>query len=284
MGGTIPGGGRYFFSNWDEAIERLYATISDGVIVIDEFPYLAKASPALPSLLQRALDPGGAARNSRTKLLLCGSAISVMGHLLDGNAPLRGRASLELVVKPMDYRTAAQFWGIDNDPHLAASVHAIVGGTPAYRHEFVDSDAPTSRSDFDNWVMRTALNPAAPLFREARYLLAEETEIREPTVYHAVLTAIAGGNTTRGAIAQYLGRPSTHIGQPLLVLEDCGLITKEADAFRKNKVYYRISEPNRCSSARRIRTQRNTSHFVARRSQVGHGYGDASRTAPKAGT
>jgi uncharacterized protein len=30
---------------------------------------------------------------------LCGSAMSVMGDLLSGNAPLRGRASLELVVR-----------------------------------------------------------------------------------------------------------------------------------------------------------------------------------------
>jgi uncharacterized protein len=46
---------------------------------------------------------------SRARLLLCGSAMSFMGRLLGGSAPLRGRASLELVVPTLDYPLAAQF-------------------------------------------------------------------------------------------------------------------------------------------------------------------------------
>lgn len=237
------GGGQFHFNSWDEAIDRLYALIPRGVVVIDEFPYLVKASPALPSLLQRALDPGGVARESPVKLLLCGSAMSVMGGLLAGNAPLRGRAGLELVVQPLDYLTAARFWGCEDEPELAVLLHSIVGGTPAYRHELVNSDAPESLGDFDEWVIRTVLNPLVPLFREARYLLAEETEIRDPALYHAVLGAIATGHTTRGGIANYLGRPSTHIGHPLVVLEDCRLIRREQDAFRPGRSVYRIAEP-----------------------------------------
>ena len=55
--------------------------------------------------------------------------MSVMGKLLSGNAPLRGRASMELIVKPLAYRDAATFWGIE-DPRLAVLVHSIVGGPP----------------------------------------------------------------------------------------------------------------------------------------------------------
>jgi len=56
------------------------------------------------------------------------------------------------VVAPFDYRTAAKFWGIEDDPALAVLVHSIVGGTPAYRAEFVADDVPASRADFDSWV------------------------------------------------------------------------------------------------------------------------------------
>jgi AAA+ ATPase superfamily predicted ATPase len=236
------GGGRYAFADWDEALERLFAVVPRGLIVIDEFPYLSKASPALPSLIQHALDPRGHARRGEARLLLCGSALAVMGRLLAGNAPLRGRASLELVVRPLDYRAAARFWNID-DPRLAVLVHSIVGGTPAYRREFVAGDAPESLADFDAWVLRTVLNPQTPLFREARYLLAEEVDIRDTALYHAVLGAIASGNATRGGIAGYIGRKSPDIGHPLAVLEDSQLIVREADAFRKGKSLYRISEP-----------------------------------------
>lgn len=93
-------------------------------------------------------------------------------------APLGGRAGLELRVAPLDYRLAAQFWNLD-DPRLAVLVHAIVGGTPAYRREYVRDEAPPSMADFDSWVARAVLNPASPLFREARYLLAENPGLRE---------------------------------------------------------------------------------------------------------
>ena len=53
----------------------------------------------------------------------------VMGQLLAGQAPLRGRASLELLVRPLGYRDAARFWNAD-DPELAVLLHAVVGGTP----------------------------------------------------------------------------------------------------------------------------------------------------------
>jgi hypothetical protein len=68
------GGGRYAFTDWDEALQRLFGTVDEGLMIIDEFPYLMKASPALPSLLQRALGPRGHAQQSRARLLLSGSA------------------------------------------------------------------------------------------------------------------------------------------------------------------------------------------------------------------
>ena len=61
--------------------------------------------------------------------------MTFMGTLLAGNAPLRGRAGLELAAPMLDYQLAAQFWNV-TDPVLAVKVHAIVGGTPAYRREF----------------------------------------------------------------------------------------------------------------------------------------------------
>jgi uncharacterized protein len=239
------GGGRYTFADWDEALQRMFSVVSDGLIIIDEFPYLVKASPSLPSLIQRALGPRGYAQQSRARLVLSGSAMSVMGALLGGTAPLRGRASLEMIIRPFGYRDAAKFWGI-SDPRLALLVHSIVGGTPAYRREFVAGDSPASQAEFDSWVLRTVLNPQLPLFREARYLLAEETsatEVRDTALYHAVLGAIASGNATRGGIANHIGRKATDIGHPLAVLEDSQLITRETDPFRKGRSRYQITEP-----------------------------------------
>jgi uncharacterized protein len=233
------------FDSWHDVFDALLALGNDQptTVVIDEFPYLARANPSLPSILQNALAPRRAQREgSRSRLLLCGSAMTFMGTLLAGNAPLRGRAGLELLVPTLDYQLAAQFWNI-TDPALAIKVHAIVGGTPAYRREFARDDSPADADDFDGWVQRTVLNRASPLFREARYLLAAETELRDMGLYHSVLAAIADGNTTRGGIASYIGRKSGDLAHPLNVLMDCGLVHQQPDAFRANQSTYEIAEP-----------------------------------------
>lgn len=235
----------FHFADWAEAVSALLDLGRERPVpvVLDEFPYLVKGNPELPSIIQQALRPFGHARSAtRTRLLLCGSALAVMGKLLAGTAPLRGRAGLELLIPPLDHRLAAQFWEI-TDPRLAVKVNAIVGGTPAYRREFSRNDSPAGPDDFDSWVIRTALNPETPLFREGRYLLAEEPDTRDGALYHSVLAAIAEGNETRGGIANYVGRKATDIAHPINVLEDAGLITREADAFRDNRSAYRIAEP-----------------------------------------
>src|SRR5690349_14726002 len=67
------------FEDWDAAIRYLFTLDeSAGPFVIDEFPYLSKVSPALPSILQREIDRAASA-GRRCKVLLCGSAMSVMG-------------------------------------------------------------------------------------------------------------------------------------------------------------------------------------------------------------
>jgi len=236
----------FSFPGWEDAL-RYFVTLAGQApvpLIIDEFPYLVKASPALPSLLRREIDSRGPSQGggSRARILLCGSAMSVMGGLLAGNAPLRGRAGLEMVIKPFGYRDAARFWGV-SDPGLAAQLHAIAGGTPAYRRQFVRDDAPAGPDDFGDWVVRTVLNPDRPLLREARYLLAEETDIRDPALYHSVLAAIAARNETWGGIANYIGRRASDIAHPLNVLEDAGLVAKETDVFRAGRTRYRITEP-----------------------------------------
>ena len=237
-GATVPPR----FADWDEAIRHLFASHRGvpGVVILDEFPYLTAGDPALPSIVQREIDQG-ASSGSDITLLLCGSAMSVLGGLLGGSAPLRGRAGLELVVRPFPYRLAARYWGV-TDPRLAVLLNAVVGGTPAYRR-FLDDDAPLSLPDFDPWVIRSVLSPATPLFREARYLLEEEAGVRDPALYHSVLAAVANGNGTRGGIASYIGRKAADIGHHLNVLEDCGLLRREPDVFRSGRSRYRVAEP-----------------------------------------
>ncbi|WP_405815822.1 ATP-binding protein [Streptomyces sp. NBC_01390] len=231
--------------HWSEALELLFdlAAQRPVTIVIDEFPYLVRGDASLTSRLQAAIGAGfGRDLRHHPRILLCGSAMSFMGGLLSGTSPLYGRARLNLVVHSLGYREAAEFWGIA-DPRLAVLTHAVVGGTPAYRREFVANDVPEGMDDFDDWVCRTVLNPMRPIHAEAEFLLAAEPDVRDRALYHSVLAAVAAGNHTSGGIASAVGRKATDISQPLTVLKRCGLLTLEADAFRGNRSAYRIAEP-----------------------------------------
>lgn len=238
--------GAVALTGWGQAIEALLELGTRGrptVVVLDEFPYLMSASAELPSVIQRAFGPRSSLRaRSRTRLTLCGSALSIMGRLLSGTAPLRGRASLDLLVQPFDFRQAAGFWGLRDRPDLAFRVHAIVGGTPAYR-DLLRGDAPSSLRSFDAWVARAILDPASPLFREGRYLIAEEPGLADRSLYHSILTAIAEGGSRPGQIASVLRRPQTALAHPLNVLEDIRIVERQQDTLRQRRPTYHIAEP-----------------------------------------
>ncbi|WP_322756153.1 ATP-binding protein [Frankia sp. Cas3] len=232
------------FAGWDEAVDALLRLGAAGpaTVVLDEFPYLMKVAPDLPSVLQAAFGPRRPRRTgSRTRLVLCGSALSVMGRLLAGSAPLRGRATLELAVPTLDFRLAREFWEVD-DPRLAVLLHAVVGGTPAYR-DFLRGEPPATVDGFDDWVVRAVLDPSSPLFREARYLLSEEPDLRDSALYSSVLAAVAGGATTRGGIASYVGRASADLAHPLTVLTDSGFLLRADDILRDRRPVWRVAEP-----------------------------------------
>ncbi|GAA1933884.1 AAA family ATPase [Streptantibioticus ferralitis] len=233
------------FGDWREALEELLRIGENAAVpvVIDEFPYLVAATPALPSYLQQALSPlSHAKEHTRTRLILCGSALTTMAQLLGGGAPLRGRASMELVVRPFRFREAAAFWGVEADPELAFRLHALVGGTPAYK-EMCGGAGPQSLADFDGWVSRRLLNPASAMFREGGLLLREEPSIADPTSYAAALTAVSAGHHRRSQIAGALGRPSSALAHLLSGLQDIGLLEQVEDALRDKRSVFRVAEP-----------------------------------------
>jgi len=234
------------FENWTAAMEALL-TVGDRLgrpvlVVLDEFPYLIEQAPELPSVLQRALSPRSVSRmQGQVRLILCGSAFTVMRGLLGGSAPLRGRAKLELLVQPFDFREAADFWGVLNDPELAFQLHALVGGTPAYRAMCVER--PDSAAGFGDWVIQRLLNPASAMFREGSALLYEEPELGDAALYHAVLSAICAGARKRSDIAKTLGRPDSALSHPLEMLERVQLVRKVDDALRSRRPVYQVTEP-----------------------------------------
>jgi hypothetical protein len=164
-----------------------------------------------------------------------------MTSLLAGQKALRGRVSLETLVRPFDYRQAAGYWGI-TDPQTAFLVDAVVGGTPGYR-ALLPGPAPHTPEQFEPWLFDGLLNPSSALFREADYLLTEDPAISDRALYQSVLAAIAEGHTTRRAVGSVLGRDDSALRHPLLVLERASFIRRDEDLWRARRPLLRLDDP-----------------------------------------
>jgi uncharacterized protein len=227
------------YRTWDEALDHLlHLASAPAVLVFDEIAYLIEHLPSFPSLLQRALD-----RQPRptTRVLLSGSTQGVMRSLTGSGQPLRGRASLELVLAPFSFRTTAAFWQVPTSS-LAIMLWSVVGGTPGYR-ELCDNEAPASDRDFPSWLTHHILSPSAALYREGRVVVLEEAAFTDPVNHWAVLSAISGGAQTRIAISEATGRPSTSLSNSLTVLAASGLVSRDEDPLHGRRSTYRITEP-----------------------------------------
>lgn len=234
--------------SWDEAVDALLALgrERETLVVLDEFPYLLEHTPSLESILQRAYAPRAEGRlESRARLVLCGSAMSVMGRLLTGTAPLRGRVGLDLRMLPFDFRTTRQLHGID-DLRTAVETYAVIGGVAAYAREMVEGDLPNSRADFHRWLYRRVLSPAAPLSGEVDLLLGEDptvARVRKPNLYHATLAAVALGNHAWNSLTSYVKIPGSSLHSIVNALTSAGFIEELRDPIRENRPTYHPADP-----------------------------------------
>jgi uncharacterized protein len=230
--------------DWTRALRLALGLDGPGpgrLVVLDEFPYLMRGAPELPSAIQAIYDDAREAPPGRSaKLILCGSAFSIMSELLSGAHPLRGRARLNVLVRPFDYRSARSFWDVD-DLDVAVRMNAIVGGTPGYRD--LTDDPPESQPELDDWLVRYLLNPSHALFAETDHLLREDPRIVDRALYQSVLAAVAAGETTPGAMANVLGRDARSLWHPLDVLRTAGFVRRSDDVLTRRKPVYTVADP-----------------------------------------
>lgn len=245
--GAHLGVGRLALEGWEDALTRLLSLGASAgkPIVLDEFGYLLDAEPGLDSIIATMIGPARREAGGQARLILCGSAIAMMRKLTDGQAPLRGRTALELVMQPFDYRQAAALLGGDPDPALAARVFAVIGGVVGYATDMVDDDLPRDSGDFPRWVAERVLSPAATLHHEATTLLAEDPTIAAANqmLHHSILGAIANGAVTAGTIANQLRRQVQTLDPALKRLVATGFVVRHEDPLRGRRPLYALGDP-----------------------------------------
>ena len=224
------------FSSYDAALNELTSLSKEKriVFVIDEYPYLAKAKPAISAMLQHIIDHRWA--ESRMFLILCGSSMSFMeNQVLGKESPLYGRRTGQFKIEPLDYKETAVF-----HPDLSAEdqslVYGITGGVPHYINK-LDIRGSVDEALLDNFFDRSSY-----LYEEPGNLLKQE--LREPAIYNAIIKAIAEGAFRMNEIKMKVGEENSLISKYLKTLIDLGIVRKETPVTEKpgKKTIYLLAD------------------------------------------
>jgi AAA+ ATPase superfamily predicted ATPase len=235
----LPGFADVAYRDWRGLLTRLARDAAAvgwrGPFVLDELPYLVVVSPELPAILQRWIDHEAA----ELVVVVAGSSQHMMqGLVLDGNAPLFGRAREILEVEPLSPRLLPD--ALDLGAMEAVEAFTAWGGVPRYWELANEVEGPLSRR-----LDRLVLDPLGALHREPDRLIVEE--LPPATEVRALLDAIGSGAHKVSEIAGRIGRPATSLGRPLKRLQSMGLVRREVpfgeDERSSKRSLYRIADP-----------------------------------------
>ena len=242
----------FSYPSWEMALREAAALAQSQrlILIIDEFPYAAQSEHALPSLLQNAWDH--AFKTTEVVLVLAGSQIGMMVDALSYHAPLYGRTTAQLSLKPLPFRSLSQFFPRYNAEQRVA-LYAILGGIPAYLEKFRDDLSLAAN------VREQILSPTSIFQQEAFFLLQDE--VRAVNNYLAVIRAIGEGAHTLDEITLHSGIAKNHASTYLARLQELTFVQRQIPAtLPKNKrttqgryvlddaflrFYFRFLAPNR---------------------------------------
>lgn len=228
--------GETSFSSFQAALEYVFklAEKERVVLVIDEYPYVARSSKSLASTLQLLIDQHK--DRSKLMLILCGSSMSYMeDHVLAYKAPLYGRRTAQIKLLPFDFEETCRYFK-HFAPEDKALAYGIVGGTPQYLLQINDC------LSIEENIKNTFLNPMSFLYEEPINLLKQE--VREPAIYTAIITAIATGASRMSEISSKVGEDTNVCATYLKNLIALGIVQKETPYGEKSsrKSLYSIED------------------------------------------
>lgn len=224
------------YNSFQMALEYVFelAKTKRIVLVIDEYPYVARASKSLASTLQLLIDKNKDA--SKLFLILCGSSMSYMeDHVLAYKAPLYGRRTAQFKINPFEFLEACRYFENFSDEDKALA-YGIVGGTPQYLMQLDD------KLSIEGNIKNTHLNPSSSIFEEPTNLLKHE--VREPAIYNAVITAIATGSSKMNEISNKIDEDTSVCATYIKNLITLGIVKKESPYGKKStrKTIYSIED------------------------------------------
>jgi len=232
----IPGFSKPVYPDWESLLDSFNRSLRNRItLCLDEFPYLVKNSPELPSVIQRIVDENG---HQNYHLIICGSSQQMMYSLaLDTSSPLYGRSDEIIRIKPMEIDDLKEFLQITSLEAVAE--YGIWGGVPRYW------EIRNQHSHFESAVKQNLLDRNGVLYEEPERLFSDE--MRTSVQAFSVLSLIGAGCHRMSEIAGRLEKPATQLSRLMGFLTDLGYVRREipyGEPIRSaKKSLYKIDDP-----------------------------------------
>lgn len=223
------------FDSWEDLFMMLNRlTDRQFTLCLDEFPYMVKHSPGLPSIIQRILD----SKTLKYNLVICGSSQRMMQEMiLSQSEPLYGRADAIIDVRPIPLPYLQE--GLGLDAISTVEEYSVWGGVPRYwelREEY-----PSLRDAIRGML----LGPTTVLYDEPKKLFLDD--LTATVQSESLMAVIAGGASRLSEIASRMGRDATSLSAPLDRLIQMTYLRREipfGESPKKSKKgIYRINDP-----------------------------------------
>ncbi|MEA1883951.1 MAG: ATP-binding protein [Thermotogota bacterium] len=225
------------FGDWEKAFTFVAEKAMDQklVLILDEFPFLARSNPSLPSLLQNLIDHQ--LKNTKLFLIICGSSMSFMEkEVLSYKSPLYGRRTGSLLVEPFGFDDSEKFFP-EYSKEDRFRAYSILGGVPQYLEAF-NSSVPLAENIKENILRKGSL-----LYNEPRFLTMQE--FRNPSIYNSIIETVADGYTRLNEIASKIGEKPDKTSKYMTSLLDLKIIEKiypVGHTKRSRKSIYRLKD------------------------------------------
>lgn len=232
--------------NWLEFFRLLDAIKIKRIICIDEFQYLIKSDPSLPSVIQMWLDQEN---KSKSLLILSGSSTKLMTQAcLDSRSPLYGRARQIVNIYPMSYVSFCEYLKVDTSDKESFRLYSLVGGIPKYwEHlqtlkKILGKKQLTIYDAVDYLFFGNSPQMEGEIYR---FLSDEKIEGLTPL---AVLEAVGRGVSRPSEIANRLNVAQNQLHNVLQQLISAKILSKEVPfnaPLKNNKIVnYLIKDPS----------------------------------------
>lgn len=216
----------FTYANWEQALRQIALLSRERriAVFIDEVTYLMAVNASFVPTLQKVWDQW--LSDANVMLALSGSQQSLMQRqLLAYDAPLYGRATVQMNLPPLPFSVSRQYFP-DYSVTERVALYSIWGGVPAYWERIDPKLTPIEN-------LRVQLEPSnAWLLDEPRLLLQDF--LTDLYNYVGIMRAMAQGEETLSGISQRAGLSGGPASKYLSILRNTGFVDRRVPVTERS--------------------------------------------------